>query len=158
MEEIDINNVPHVEEEQEVKRITYEQSGGFIEVLYFLLMPFIFILKLVKDFFLTFKDAVFGYYFVPVFKRNGSWTLGNPDGQGLIWKYIWWCLKTSFYLVIFSLGGIGVTFVGMFMVYKKLFKKFRVSTKDDDDLPESEKKKIEQEEMAQLEEASLDSD
>ena len=48
----------------------------------------------------------------------------DQAGLGLLWKYLWWCLKTTLYIIIFAFGGIGITIVAIFYMYMKLFTKF----------------------------------
>jgi hypothetical protein len=148
---IDINN-ENIEEnitqedityENTNKRIRYEQSGGFVDILFFLLTPFIAIISFIFNFVITLKDMLFSEYLIPIKKENGDIKFGSPEGQGYFWSYLWWCIKTSLYLVIFALGGIGFSLVGVLMVYKKLFSKFNISTKDDKDIPYDEKQKLE---------------
>jgi len=57
------------------------------------------------------------------------WNL--PEGKGLFWKYLYWCMKIGFYLLCFTLGGVGITFLGILYVYTKLYKK--VSTPQNED-------------------------
>lgn len=136
----------------EKERIKYEQSGGFVDILFFLLTPFIVIINFIFEFIINLKDVLFSEYLIPVRRENGDIMLGAPEGQGYFWKYLWWCIKTSLYLVVFALGGIGVSLVGVLMVYKKLFSKFTISTKDDDDIPEKEKLKLEEADFEEREE------
>lgn len=44
-------------------------------------------------------------------------------GQGLLWKYMWWCLKVAGYLVVFSFGGPLLILIGIIMLYSNLAKK-----------------------------------
>ena len=58
---------------------------------------------------------------------NGLVALLNPKvwetGQGLLWKYMWWCLKVAGYLVVFSFGGPLLILIGIIMLYSNLAKK-----------------------------------
>ena len=60
------------------------------------------------------------------------YTLFIPPGQGYFYKFIWFCLKTSFYLVIFALGGFWVTLLAIGFVYLKLASKFKKMRYGDD--------------------------
>ena len=139
----------------EKERIRYEQSGGFVDILFFLLTPFIAIIKVIFDFIINLKDLLFSENLIPIRRENGDIMWGAPEGQGYFWKYLWWCIKTSLYLVIFALGGIGFSLVGVLLVYKKLFKKFSLPTKDDNDIPEKEKQKLEDSDLEQREEEAV---
>ena len=48
----------------------------------------------------------------------------TKSGEGYLWKYLWFCLKTSFYLVMFALGGIIITIFGLVYIYRKLYKDY----------------------------------
>ena len=140
-----INNVNNLKDEphdENFQRIRVEQKGGFVDILFFLLTPFIAIISAIFNFFINFGKMLFSENLFPVYKENGDIRLGAPEGQGIFWKYLWWCIKTSFYLAIFALGGIGFSLVGVVMIYKKLFSRFSVATKDDDDVRDVEKQRI----------------
>jgi hypothetical protein len=48
------------------------------------------------------------------------------DGQGLFWKYIWMCVKISFYAVISLVTGVFFTMGGMIIVVYKFIKDLMV--------------------------------
>lgn len=50
--------------------------------------------------------------------------LGLPEGEGNVWRFFLFCIKTSLYLVIFALGGFWFTIAGIVFVYSKLASKF----------------------------------
>lgn len=50
---------------------------------------------------------------------------GTPDGEGNLWKYLWFCIKTSLYLVIFALGGFWVTLGGIVYLYSKIAQTYK---------------------------------
>ena len=57
--------------------------------------------------------------------EKGNLTLPYTDvNTGIFWKFLYVTLKIGLYLVIFALGGIGVTVFGMGYLYTKLFKEF----------------------------------
>jgi hypothetical protein len=121
----------------------YEQSGGFIDIIFWLLAPFIAAISFVCNLFINTWKVTFGTFFIPIHTELGETKIGPSPGQGYFWKYAWWCIKTGLYLVIFALGGIGFSLVGVLMIYKKLFSKFSTATKDDKDIPQEEKERIE---------------
>ena len=87
--------------------------------------------------------------------KDGLIALLNPKvwktGQGLLWKYMWWCLKVAFYLVVFSFGGPLLILIGIIMLYSNLAKK--VSTlKTDKEMEEEDENQGEVEEGADAEE------
>ena len=51
------------------------------------------------------------------------WNL--PEGKGLMWKYLYWCFKIGLYFLCFTLGGVGITFIGILYVYTKLYKRLK---------------------------------
>ena len=73
--------------------------------------------------------------------KEGLIILLNPKvwkaGQGLLWKYMWWCLKVAFYLVVFAFGGPLLILIGIIMLYSNLAKKVS-SLKTDKELKEDE--------------------
>ena len=85
-----------------------EQSGGFVFDLLATIPKFIFAVV----------ATVLGAL------KNGAIILFNPyvwqSGQGLFWKYLWWCLKIAFYLVVFSFGGPLLILIGIIMLYSNL--------------------------------------
>jgi hypothetical protein len=141
----DINNENILLDEP--NRIRIEQSGGFIDIIFFLLTPFIAVARFIIGLFFDLKDLLFSKNLIPIYTLYGETKFGAPEGEGYFWKYLGWCIKTGLYLVIFALGGIGFSLVGVLMVYKKLFSKFSVSSNTDHDITFSEKKKIEEDEM-----------
>ena len=60
------------------------------------------------------------------------------DSQGYAYKYIWFAIKSGFYLVVFAFGGPLLTLIGITLLYKSLFGKFNELQKDEDDNVESE--------------------
>ena len=73
---------------------------------------------------------------------NGIVALLNPKvwetGQGLLWKYMWWCLKVAFYLVVFSFGGPLLILIGIIMLYSNLAKKVSTLKTDAEEKEEKE--------------------
>ena len=59
-------------------------------------------------------------------------------GKGLLWKYMWWCLKVAFYLVVFSFGGPLLILIGIIMLYSNLAKKVSTLKTDAEDKEETE--------------------
>jgi hypothetical protein len=58
-------------------------------------------------------------------KETGSYKFVSlPEGEGNVWRFILFCIKTALYLVIFALGGFWFTIAGIVFVYSKLGKKF----------------------------------
>ena len=57
-------------------------------------------------------------------EEKSRWTLGWINGEGNVWKFLWFCVKTSLYLVIFALGGFWFTLLGIGYIYSKLAGKF----------------------------------
>lgn len=73
---------------------------------------------------------------------NGLVALLNPKvwqtGQGLLWKYMWWCLKVAFYLVVFSFGGPLLILIGIIMLYSNLARKVSTLKTDAEKKEESD--------------------
>ena len=45
------------------------------------------------------------------------------DNRALFWKYMWFCIKCGFYLLIFSIAGPIFLLIGVGMVYSKMLEK-----------------------------------
>ena len=113
-----------------------EQSGGFVFDLLatipkFVISVVVYVLSSLKDLLIV---------------------LLNPKvwqaGQGLLWKYMWWCLKVAGYLVVFSFGGPLLILIGIIMLYSNLAKKLgTLKTKE-----EKEEEAPEEQETADAEE------
>jgi hypothetical protein len=63
------------------------------------------------------------------------WNL--PEGKGLMWKYLYWCFKIGLYFLCFTLGGVGITFIGILYVYTKLYKRLK-TPQNENELTEKE--------------------
>jgi len=48
----------------------------------------------------------------------------TKEGEGYLWKYLWFCIKVSFFLVMFALGGVIITIFGLVYIYRKLYKDY----------------------------------
>jgi len=85
----------------------FEQHGGFPT-----LIPMIgqFIASVVAKVLEALKDL-----FIMLFNPK-VW----QSGQGLFWKYLWWCFKVAGYLVVFSFGGPLLILIGIIMLYSNL--------------------------------------
>ena len=70
-------------------------------------------------------------------ERNGYF---NPFfwQYGGFWKYIFFCIKSSLYLVIFAFGGPIVTLIGMIYLYINVAKKNLTNQEEDKDDDEKE--------------------
>ena len=111
----------------------YEQNGGLglmilAKIGEFLLMIVMAILKFIW----TIVKVLFAFSFD--FKEHPL-TLGLylKDSQGYAYKYIWLAIKSGFYLVVFAFGGPLLTLIGISLLYKNLFGKFKELQKDEDD-------------------------
>lgn len=58
------------------------------------------------------KDAEGEYIYNPL-----NWS------YGFLWQYLWWCIKSSFYLLIFCFGGPLIILFGIILLYKNLGEK-----------------------------------
>ena len=82
--------------------------------------------------FLVFVNIWAGIKHFFTWQRNGYF---NPFfwQYGGFWKYIFFCIKSSLYLVIFAFGGPIVTLIGMIYLYVNIAKKNLINKKDEDD-------------------------
>jgi hypothetical protein len=115
----------------------YEQNGGLglmilAKIGEFLLMIVMAVLKFIW----ALIKVLFAFSFN--FKEH-PFTLGVhlKDSQGYAYKYIGLAIKSGFYLVIFAFGGPLLTLVGISLLYKSLFGKFKELQKDEDDVNSS---------------------
>ena len=63
------------------------------------------------------------FFFAPWFWDVEWWDFGGWEA-GLFWRYVWWCIKSVTYLMIFAIGGPVITIIGVFFLYKNLGTKF----------------------------------
>jgi hypothetical protein len=70
-------------------------------------------------------------------KRNGYF---NPFfwQYGGFWKYIFFCIKSSLYLVIFAFGGPIVTIIGMIYLYINVAKKNLTNQEEEEEKKDDE--------------------
>ena len=115
------------------------QKGGFV----FNLIPkikdlFFAVIKVLGLVLSPLKLPLFGFRTFKIVNdpQTGMETIHHklfiPPGQGYFYKFIWFCLKTSFYLVIFALGGFWVTLLAIGFIYIKLASKFKKMRYGDD--------------------------
>ena len=89
----------------------YNQSGGFLTGIITTLGDIIksvivAVLKFIKNFFLE-------LFWFPWKQKN----------RALFWKYIWFCIKCGFYLLVFAVAGPIFIVIGIGMVYSKMLAK-----------------------------------
>jgi hypothetical protein len=100
------------------------------------------------NFFYTVIPQAIAKFFIMLGERLFAPDFWNkfPDGKnrGVFWMYMWWCVKISVYLAIFSIGGIGLTILGIIYIYFKLYRKLTTPKNKDEDerekMMEEEKK------------------
>ena len=85
----------------------FEQHGGFVMVVTAIGK---FIVSIVATILEKLADALIALLSPKVWET----------GKGLLWKYMWWCLKVAFYLVVFSFGGPLLILIGIIMLYSNL--------------------------------------
>ena len=51
---------------------------------------------------------------------NDEWYDFKNWTVGYLYKYLWWCLKSAFYLLIFCFGGPLIILFGIILLYKNL--------------------------------------
>ena len=97
-------------------QINSEQSGGFAALNFF---PSAggFVGTIVKSI-LSFLQNLAKELFLP--------TPWERSDRGLFWKYLLFCIKCGFYLVIFAIAGPIFIVIGIVMVYSRLLDKMGV--------------------------------
>lgn len=107
-----------------------EQSGGFVFDLLATIPKFV--ITVVAYVLASLKDLII------VLLNPKVW----QSGQGLLWKYMWWCLKVAGYLVVFSFGGPLLILIGIIMLYTNVAKKISTLKSkqelDDEETPQEE--------------------
>ena len=98
--------------EATTKNIKYSQSGGFVGAILAAIKDMVvgavwFVIQLLKDL------AIQLFYWKP-------WKQGD---RALFWKYIIFCIKCGFYLLIFAIAGPIFIVIGIAMVYSKMLGK-----------------------------------
>ena len=67
------------------------------------------------------------FFYIPAPYEVEWWDIGGWEA-GAFWRYIWWCIKSVCYLMIFAMGGPIITIIGIFFLYKNLASKFGEGT------------------------------
>lgn len=105
-----------INENKSNKQINSEQSGGFAATNFF---PGIggFIGGIITG--------------ILLFLKNLAEELFNPipwerSDRGLFWKYLLFCIKCGFYLVIFAIAGPIFVVIGIVMIYSRLLDKMGI--------------------------------
>ena len=93
--------------------VKYEQSGGFLNPMG--LVPSVFdVIKMVVLGILSFLEKIFKeLFYLPWRQKN----------RALFYKYVLFCIKCGFYLMIFAIAGPVFIIIGIVMVYSKVFAK-----------------------------------
>ena len=65
---------------------------------------------------------------------DSMFDLQNGWNVGLIWKFIWFSIKSSFFLLIFCIGGPVVIIIGIIYLYKNIFEKFGERNKYEEEI------------------------
>ena len=92
----------------------------FLHFLLYFVACFIITLFVENAFLIIFR---YGFFFAPWFWDVEWWDFGGWEA-GLFWRYVWWCIKSVTYLMIFAIGGPVITIIGVFFLYKNLGTKF----------------------------------
>ena len=92
----------------------HEQSGGFIDPMAMVGVIGKIIQSIIVGVLVFLKGMLTELFWVSPWKQSN---------RALFWKYIWFCIKAGFYLLIFSIAGPIFIVLGIGMVYSKMFKK-----------------------------------
>ncbi len=91
----------------------FEQRGGLMDVLGMVRGIFEIIFKILIGILLFLKELALQLFWIP-------WS--DPN-RALFWKYIWFCIKCGFYLLVFGIAGPIFMVIGISIVYSKMFAK-----------------------------------
>lgn len=113
------------------KHRTKNQKGGFVFGLIAKVPELFFgVLGFIKNLVVGGWSWLFNFN-VYRYKKNADGTYKSNfsphsiPGEGNVWKYLWWCIKTSFYVILFALGGFWVTIIGIIYLYSNLLKEVK---------------------------------
>ena len=79
-----------------------------------------FVMKVSMDVVIGIKNGMVNTFYI---YPEGGYFEFNDYFVGLLWKYLYWCLKSCVYLLIFCFGGPVLILVGIIFMYKHLFKR-----------------------------------
>jgi hypothetical protein len=94
--------------------ISVGQSGGFIDPMGFFKGIMDVIFKVIIGVLLFIKGIMTELFWIT------PWKQGN---RAIFWKYVWFCIKCGFYLLVFAVAGPIFIVIGIGMVYSKMFAK-----------------------------------
>lgn len=98
---------------------SYEQHGGLLGPVVQAFQACIgIVFKVVFGIFIWFKKLMIQLFHPFPYKQKN---------RAQFYKYIWFCIKCGFYLIIFAIAGPVFVMIGIFMVYGKIFQKMGVS-------------------------------
>ena len=90
----------------------YNQSGGF------------FLSGIITTLGDIIKSVIVGLLsFIKNFFKELFWFPWKQKNRALFYKYIWFCIKCGFYLLIFAIAGPIFIIIGIVMVYSKMLAK-----------------------------------
>lgn len=95
----------------------YVQRGG-VPTLIALIGQFV--MKIAGDVVIAIKSSLAGAFLI--YPEGGTFEF-NEYFVGIFWKFIFWCFKSSFYLLIFCFGGPVLILFGIIYMYQHIFKK-----------------------------------
>lgn len=79
-----------------------------------------FVMKVAMDVVIGIKKGLQNTFYV---YPEGGYLEFNDYFVGMMWKYLYWCLKSCVYLMIFCFGGPILILIGIIFMYKHLFKR-----------------------------------
>ena len=117
-----VSNIVDMSNQLTSNRRPIQKGGMVFDLLFYIALPFKFIAELILKILGKIAPTLFGFY---IRDEKGSLTLPYTDtNNGLFWKFLYVTLKIGLYLVVFAVGGLGVTVFGMGYLYTKLFSQF----------------------------------
>ena len=117
-----VSNILDMSNQLTSNRRPIQKGGQVFNLLFYLVLPFKFVAELIIKILGKLLPSLLAFY---IRDEKGNLTLPYTDSNsGLFWKFLYVTLKIGLYLVVFAVGGLGVTVFGMGYLYTKLFSQF----------------------------------
>lgn len=118
--------------DKQIQHQLYQQSGGVVSLIATIGKYIVQVVINVMYGLFNMLSAVGKLY--PKEGTSSMFDLQNGWEVGLIWKFLWFSLKSSFFLLIFCIGGPVVIMIGIIYLYKNIYEKFGERNKYEEEI------------------------
>lgn len=118
--------------DKQIQNQLYQQSGGVVSLIATIGKYIVQVVINVMYGLFNMLAAVGKLY--PKEGTSSMFDLQNGWEVGLIWKFLWFSLKSSFFLLIFCIGGPVVIMIGIIYLYKNIYEKFGERNKYEEEI------------------------